>query len=76
MAGKTQEAAQAPGDDQPPRYRVIVLARNGEVLSTTRLDARNDMEAKILARSRVDGHALELWDGVRFIELFDPIQPG
>ncbi|WP_336486363.1 hypothetical protein [Methylobacterium nigriterrae] len=55
-----------------PRYRVIVLSTCNEVIRTERLSASSDDEALSLIRPMVDGHALELWDGVRFIERFNP----
>lgn len=45
-----------------------------EVLNTSIL-AVGDDDAKIKAQALVDGHAVDLWDGMRFIERFEPNQP-
>jgi hypothetical protein len=57
----------------PPRYRVLILDREGQVLRMERMEAGRDSEAVERARRLVDGHAIELWDGVRFIEHFSPV---
>lgn len=44
----------------------------GEVLNTS-ISALEDDEAKAKARALVDGHAVDLWDGLRFIARFEPI---
>lgn len=56
---------------QPPRYRVLMLSEGGQVLRMEHLAARDDAEAMRRAHSLVDRHAVELWDGVRFIERFE-----
>ncbi|RYE97882.1 MAG: hypothetical protein EOO77_38250 [Oxalobacteraceae bacterium] len=61
--------------DRTPSYRAVVLdAYGGEVLNTP-ISAAGDDEAKGKARALVDGHALDLWDGLRFIERFEPVDP-
>lgn len=62
-------------DDGPPRYRAILLAPSGQIASLINLIAGNDTDALHLAEAMVDGHAVELWDGVRFIEHFPAIHP-
>ena len=57
----------------PPRYRVLILDREGQVLRMERIEGDEDDEAVERARRLVDGHAVELWDGVRFIEHFPPV---
>ena len=57
---------------EPPAYRAMILDQVGNVLSNASLPARDDEVAKAQARTLVDGHAVELWDGLRFIEHFDP----
>ena len=54
----------------PPRYRVILLGKSGEVLGMNRLHVGDDPTAIVEAKALVNGHAVELWDGVRFIEHF------
>lgn len=58
---------------KPPRYRAILLGESGEVLGMTRLNADDDPTAIVEAKSLVNGHAVELWDGVRFIDHFPMI---
>ncbi|WP_375462823.1 hypothetical protein [uncultured Methylobacterium sp.] len=58
---------------QPPaRYRALLLSAAGQVLRMEHLPASDDADAMRRARLLVDGHAVELWDGVRFIERFEP----
>ncbi|GEP11096.1 hypothetical protein [Methylobacterium gnaphalii] len=53
-------------------YRVLVLKPDGTVVDTRALFAADDDEAMALAKSMVRGHAVELWDDLRFIEHFPP----
>lgn len=55
----------------PARYRVVVLSTTKEVIRVERLSASSDEEAYALAQTLGDGHAIELWDGARFIEHFN-----
>ena len=63
------------GDLSPKtaRYRALILDQSGRVLAMTAISAANDDIAVEVAQSMVDGHAVELWDGVRFIEHFPPV---
>lgn len=54
------------------RYRALMLDPSGRILSTTPISANTDDVAVTMAVALVDGHAVELWDGVRFIEHFPP----
>lgn len=59
--------------DGAPSYRALRLnADGGGVLNTT-ISASRDDEAKDKAQALVDGHALDLCDGMRFIERFEPV---
>ncbi|WP_264048868.1 hypothetical protein [Methylobacterium flocculans] len=49
-------------------------ACGGEVLNTP-ISALEDDEAKDKARALADGYAVDLWDGMRFIERFEPLYP-
>lgn len=51
-------------------YRVFLLASDDSVRDSVPLTAADDAEAMALAAAMVDGQAVELWDGVRFIERF------
>ncbi|TXN00296.1 hypothetical protein FV222_11945 [Methylobacterium sp. WL103] len=56
-------------------YRALILLPDGRVLDTNSLMATNDDEAIRLAEAMVDGHAVELWDGLRYIEYFAAKSP-
>lgn len=57
-----------------PSYRLIVSAKTGDIINTMRIEAKDDEQAIELARAIFDGHAVELWDGLRFIEHFPPVE--
>ncbi|MCJ2110017.1 hypothetical protein MKK64_02130 [Methylobacterium sp. E-025] len=57
----------------PPRYHVLILDRRGQVLRMERIESGGDDEVVERALRFVDGQAIELWDGVRFIEHFPPV---
>jgi hypothetical protein len=52
---------------------VILLAKDGAVVSASRISVEDDDGAIEAAKAMVDGHAVELWDGLRFIEHFPSI---
>lgn len=60
---------------EKPRYRLLVLAQDGVVLRTETLVAGSDEEATELAHRLSAESAVELWDGLRFIEQF-PLVAG
>ena len=60
--------------DGSRRYRAFVVCPDGYVLNTLTFSAFGDDSASAIAEGMVDGHAIELWDGVRFIERFDPVR--
>ena len=65
------------GYPHPPRaYRVLHLAADGRVLATTPVPAESDLEALALAETLKGKCALELWDGLRFIEHFELAVPA
>lgn len=53
-------------------YRVMII-RGDDVVSTLPLPDQisSDSQAKAVARAMVSSCAVELWDGLRFIEHFD-----
>ena len=59
---------------RPPAYRVILLAKTGSVIGMVPISVQDDDEAVERAKAMVDGHAVELWDGLRFIEHFPPVR--
>lgn len=54
------------------RYRVTFVERDGQVSLTVMIFAPDDAEAKRTAKRMVDGHGIDLWDGMRFIEHYPP----
>jgi hypothetical protein len=54
------------------RYLAQVVAADGRVVRTERLAAATDDEALALAAALSGSHAVALWDGLRFLEHFDP----
>ena len=58
-----------------PRYRALILTHEGLVLRTERVPADDDHAALTLAETLSREHAVELWDGLRFIERFDARSP-
>ncbi|MHC2019716.1 hypothetical protein [Methylobacterium sp. CM6247] len=73
MADTSQTDTDVPNEPKPPAYRVILIAKSGTVVNAMRLQADDDAEACERAKAMVDGHAVELWDGLRFIEHFPPV---
>jgi hypothetical protein len=65
------ETPEEPGSE--PAYRALLLSPEGSVIDMQTLIAADDEEAVQLAKAIVDGHAVDLWDGLRFIEHFDPV---
>ena len=62
-------------DGAIPRYRAVLIDVNGCTVATVRIKASEDDEAVVQAKVLVDGHGVDLWDGVRFIEHFPPVDP-
>ncbi|WP_156652667.1 hypothetical protein [Methylobacterium sp. Leaf86] len=72
MSDNTQSPSDPLGGRRAPAYRVIILAKNGDIVSAARISVEDDRAIEA-ARAMVDGHAVELWDGIRFIEHFPSI---
>lgn len=53
-------------------YRAYVIGQDGHVIGRIDLQCADESEARRLAKSAVDGHAVELWQRDRFIERFEP----
>jgi hypothetical protein len=52
-------------------YRAYIIGPDGHIIN--RIDIRADQnEARRLAKSAVNGHAVELWQADRLIERFEP----
>lgn len=57
---------------KPPAYRAMVIASDDRVVFQVPLPVRTDEAAKVVAQSMADVRTVEVWDGLRFIERFDP----
>lgn len=55
-------------------YRAVKIVDDGKIVNATRIYADNDKQAIELAELFVDGYAIELWDGPRFIEHFPSVE--
>ena len=60
--------------DELPAYRAMTLTVDGRVMDNVTLSADSDLEALTTAETMVNGFAVELWDGLRFIERFESRQ--
>lgn len=57
------------------RYRAILVDVNGCPVQVLPLASADDDKAVVQARALVDGHSIDLWDGIRFIEHFPAVDP-
>jgi len=62
-------------EGKDPRYRAILVDVNGCPVQVLPLAAADDDKAVVQARALVDGHSIDLWDGIRFIEHFPAVDP-
>jgi hypothetical protein len=53
-------------------YRAYVIGLDGHVAMRIDLSCQSDGDARERTRELVDGHAVELWDGARMIQRFEP----
>jgi len=56
----------------PRAYRAMTLTGDGRVLANISLVAVNDFEALAAAEALATELAVELWDGLRFIDRLEP----
>ena len=71
MSEHQPDRAPESGAEDLHHYRAFILDAAGQVLCTAALVAQDDDEAASLAGALVEGCAVELWDGLRFIEHFE-----
>ncbi|MCJ2110008.1 hypothetical protein MKK64_02085 [Methylobacterium sp. E-025] len=55
----------------PPCFRAFLIDAAGNIARLVSLVANDDLEASDLAQAMAAGHAVDLWDGVRFIGHID-----
>jgi hypothetical protein len=58
--------------DERTSYRALVLLPNGRIARTELLQSGNDTEAMQAAEVFASFNAVDLWDGLRFIENYMP----
>ena len=80
MSEPTDAHTTRPDGDGSGRYRAFILDADETVLRMERLCAQDDDAALDLARAMLtgvalDGHAVEIWDGMRFIDHLDARSP-
>ncbi|GJD97319.1 hypothetical protein [Methylobacterium iners] len=56
-------------------YRAALIGEQGVVASMVQITAIDDDEACKKAKALVDGHAVDLWEGLRFIDHFPTVDP-
>ena len=56
----------------PTSYRAHILTQDGRIAGTKKLVVENDAEALHAVATMAESHAVDLWDGLRFIEHFEP----
>lgn len=57
-----------------PEYRASLIGEDGQVLRSVQLVCPDDETAREYAKQLVDGRAVELWQGDRWVGKF--AQPG
>lgn len=62
-------------DAKAADYRLMFVGAFGEVINVERLNATSDEVAQTVAEQSASTHAVELWQGLRFIERFQPNLP-
>jgi len=62
-------------DGTDPCYRAMLIDVNGRAVQMLPITAPDDDKAVAQAKALVDGHGVDLWDGVRFIEHFPAVDP-
>jgi len=73
MSKTVQIYSGIPYGPELPIYHVAIRARSGAVHNVLHLPADDDEQAREQARTMVDSHAVELWDGLRFVDRFAPV---
>lgn len=53
-------------------YYAYIMGHDDHITSRVIVTSEDDAEAKRLAKQLVDGHAVELWQGARLVERFEP----
>jgi hypothetical protein len=53
-----------------PEYRAYLISSNGRIQQRIELVCEDETTAKERAKQLVDGHDVELWQGIRKIAIF------
>lgn len=54
-------------------FRAYVLDGEGHITHRIDIEVQDEAEARERAKSLVDGHAVELWEGATRLDRFEPI---
>ena len=53
-------------------YRAYIIGPDGHIIYRVDIRCSDEEESRRIAKTAVDGHAVELWQAERFIERFNP----
>lgn len=70
MAGTHSNPIEILQTPPKPAYLAMLISKASKLLGVVRLSAKDEEQAIWKAKSMVDGHAVELWDGLRYIDYF------
>ena len=56
-----------------PDYYAYTIGKDGHITARLPIVSDDDEGARQVAKTLVNGHAIELWQLGRFVERFDPI---
>jgi hypothetical protein len=56
-----------PSQTTMAEYRAFTLGHDGHITASRAFVCANDEDATVWAKQLVDGHAIELWSGERFV---------
>ncbi len=59
-----------------PVYRIYRIAVDGTFIGAETIEAKDDLQAIVQARSKIDGSPIELWDRDRLMARLGPKSPG
>ena len=69
---ETSLASRAARELPAHNYRAYVIGTDGHIAMRFDLSCQSEDDARERTSELVDGHAVELWDGARMIQRFDP----
>ena len=61
--------------DPQHAYRAYLIGRDGHIIQRVDIECDDEETAKVRAKSLVDGHDVELWDGAQLLAEFKTSNP-